>query len=171
MAIRSPIVGLAFTIIEILIVVTILGILAGIVVPKYMDAATQSKASDTLSTLQTAREQILIYQAAHKQVLPTLSQLQNSWSVLMQATDADGNVGTGTLGPYLRVIPVNPFTNSSTVAASGSGAATDGWEYDAATGTLNAVGFNEQTQTYTAPSGSSINVLQGVLNRQILSPM
>jgi len=145
----------AFTLVEILIVVVILGILAMMVVPRVINASEKSKASNTLTTLHTIREQILVYQAHHKQTLPTLAQLQNNWGVLMNKTDDAGTIGGGNLGPYLKVAPKNPYNNSSTVAAPGAGTASTGWEYDASTGTLTAVGFNESTETYTAPSGSS----------------
>jgi hypothetical protein len=69
-------------------------------------------------------------------------------------TDVNGNTSGTTYGPYLQQAPKNPFTNSFSAVASG-GAATDGWIYTQATGSISAIGFDEDTLTYTAPSGSS----------------
>lgn len=140
-----------FTLVEILIVVVILGILAALVIPEFGNASDQAKSSNLASQLQTLRGQIELYKLQHSS-FPTLVQL---WGNLTSKTTVAGVVdAAGTYGPYLKKAPVNPYTNSSTVKAAGAGTATDGWEYNATTGELNAVGFNETTLTYTAPSSN-----------------
>ena len=51
----------AFTLIEILIVVVILGILAAIVIPQFSEASDDANESAIKSTLQTVRSQIELY--------------------------------------------------------------------------------------------------------------
>ena len=52
----------AFTLIEILIVVVILGILAAIVIPQFTDASQQASTSSLQSQLQTIRAQVELAQ-------------------------------------------------------------------------------------------------------------
>lgn len=140
-----------FTLVEILIVVVILGILAAIVIPQFTNASESAKASSLVSQMQTIRSQLELYQVQHNGNYPTLAQLQASWGVMTSKTDVDGTINaSGAYGPYLQQAPKNPFTNSSTVVASG-GAATDGWVYTETTGAISAVGFDESTQTFTSP--------------------
>lgn len=51
----------AFTLVELLIVVAILGILAAIAVPKFTDAGNEARTSATRAQLATLRSQIEIY--------------------------------------------------------------------------------------------------------------
>ena len=51
----------AFTLIEILIVVVILGILAAIVIPQFTDASQQAMESSVVTQLQTLRSQIELH--------------------------------------------------------------------------------------------------------------
>jgi prepilin-type N-terminal cleavage/methylation domain-containing protein len=60
----------AFTLIEILIVVVILGILAAIVIPQFTDASQEASESSVKSTMQTVRSQIELYRVKHGGVLP-----------------------------------------------------------------------------------------------------
>jgi type II secretion system protein G len=60
----------AFTLIEILIVVVILGILAAIVIPQFTDASQEASASTIKSTLQTVRSQIELFRVKNGGVLP-----------------------------------------------------------------------------------------------------
>lgn len=138
-----------FTLVEILIVVVILGVLAGIVLPQFTSAADDARKTSTSAELQTLRTQMELYRAHHLDKCPTIDQL---WNNMLVRTDADGTVNTsGKYGPYLIKAPMNPYTHSTTVAVPGAGAITDGWEYNATTGYISAVGFDETTMTFTAP--------------------
>ena len=103
----------AFTLIEILIVVVILGILAAIVIPQFTDASEEAMTSSVKSQLQTLRSQIELYRVKNGGELPTL--LVDGWDDLID-------------GDYIQQAPVNPFQDSSTIAAAA--AAGVGWVWD-----------------------------------------
>jgi prepilin-type N-terminal cleavage/methylation domain-containing protein len=127
-----------FTLIELVAVVVVLAILAGVALPKYFDYAAQSKVSACKGTLGGVRAGIANVYAnsavAGSTAYPTLAQLTTIGAV-MQETMAD-----------------NPYNSSNTVVAATwnaaappiSGAA--GWNYDAAVGKFwantNTVGEN-----------------------------
>lgn len=106
----------AFTLIEILIVVVILGILAAIVIPQFTDAADDANDASVRSQLQTLRSQVELYRA---QVGADPGFVANQWADLI---DND----------YLVVAPVNPLNGSTTVAAAA--AAGVGWVWRVKTG-------------------------------------
>ena len=117
-----------FTLVEILIVVIILGILAAIVIPQFSDASTQAKLNSMTSDLQTVRSQIQLYKVQHNDVVPTAATFV---AQMTTATKADGSAGTAGVdfGPYLGVIPNNPFTNTNTVGGSNT-AGSSAWYWD-----------------------------------------
>ena len=122
----------AFTLIEILIVVVILGILAAIVIPQFTNASEEAARSSTQSQLQTVRSQVELYRVQHQGILPDL--LTNGWD--------DMTTMDPTFGRYLQQDPRNAMRqNQSTVIA---GTATDtgvdaGWVWDATEEQLYAV--------------------------------
>jgi general secretion pathway protein G len=121
----------AFTLIEILIVVVILGILAAIVVPKFSDASTDASESTLASNLLVVRKQLELYKLEHSGQYPsTITQLT-------EATDKDGKSG-GDLGPYLYSVPANPFVDGDNATKVGTkkGAKDVGWIYDSSTGSF-----------------------------------
>ncbi len=139
-----------FTLVELMIVVSILGILAALVIPKFTDASVLAQSAATLDTLRGTRVALERYKMDHGDTYPDIGDM---WSALTGKTDLDGTINAaGNYGPYLLSTPQNPYTNSSTVVAFGAGAATDGWEYDTTEQPpLIAVGFDETTKVYTAP--------------------
>lgn len=137
----------AFTLIEILIVVVILGILAAVVVPQFASATQETVKTATKSQLQSVRLQLELYHAQHNDNYPRLA---NMWDALLGQTDANGNiVDDGHYGPYLQHAPMNPYTESDQLAAPGSASPRDGWTYDENTGAFAAVGFDEATDEPT----------------------
>ena len=64
-----------FTLIEILIVVVILGILAAMVVPKYIDAQTDTEQRSVHHNLKSLRSQINLYYFDNSEYPPTLQAL------------------------------------------------------------------------------------------------
>ena len=123
----------AFTLIELLIVVVILGILAAVVVPQFADASSDSRLSALKINLRIIREQIECYMRQHNGDYPTnVAQFERQ---MTEQTYADGSSGTE-CGPYLQSIPENPFGNSNAIkpVLNGSG----GWYYDKTTGEFRA---------------------------------
>ena len=103
----------AFTLIEILIVVIILGILAAIVIPQFSGASSDARNSSLSSTLATLRVQIQYYKLQHNEALPDLTK---SWDCLTHKTDIHGIIDPPngpTFGPYLQAPPVNPLTGTA----------------------------------------------------------
>ena len=99
----------AFTLIEILIVVVILGILAAIVIPQFTDASDQANVASMKSQLQTMRSQIELFRIQDVVAY-------NAWDPIAAApgTEWDPLIS----GDYLQAAPRNPITNASTVAAA-----------------------------------------------------
>ncbi len=104
----------AFTLIEILIVVVILGILAAIVIPQFTDASQQAMESSVVTQLQTLRSQIELHDIQWP--LTPFDPLIHGWDQL-------------TTGDYLQSEPKNPMMNGSPIvdASWGTGA---GWIWD-----------------------------------------
>lgn len=110
----------AFTLVEILIVVIILGILAAIVVPQFTSASEEAQLSNAQSQLQTIRNMIELYRVRNNgQYPPSLA--TGTWDDLIGAD-------------YLRSAPVNPRTGEDSVVAGAVCAAGDvnGWFWSAA---------------------------------------
>ena len=62
----------AFTLVELLIVVIILGILAAVVIPQFSDASTDARVSSLTTNLATIRGQIEFYKMQHTGKYPNL---------------------------------------------------------------------------------------------------
>jgi general secretion pathway protein G len=127
----------AFTLVELLIVVIILGLLAAIVVPQFSEATTDTNISSLRTNLSTIRGQLELYRLQHNNVYPT--DATSFANQMTKKTDLDGtvNAATGKYGPYLQTIPANPINNSNEVTNSTADTA-KGWYYDGATGTFKA---------------------------------
>src|SRR3954453_19872954 len=105
----------AFTLIEVLIVVVMMAILAATIVPQFTDSTKDAKLSTVKFNLATLRAQIQLYRTQHSGVNPSATLAE-----LTTTTDINGTIGTGAAfvyGPYLRQVPVNPYTNLNTVTA------------------------------------------------------
>jgi general secretion pathway protein G len=120
----------AFTLIEILIVVVILGILGALVYPHFANARADAADKAARTQLQSLRSQIEMYKIQHGGALPDLI---TNWNPLINATV----YGTKTVGPYIPRAPKNGFNNLSTVVdgdGSAPAASAAGFVYDYAGG-------------------------------------
>jgi prepilin-type N-terminal cleavage/methylation domain-containing protein len=128
----------AFTLVEVLIVVVVMAILAATVIPQFADSTKDARTSTAKFNLHMLRSLIELYKQQHDGNAPA------ALSNLTQRTNSMGTVGTGTTflyGPYLSVVPANPFTGSNTVTAAtsnpplaASGSPSAGWLYHAPSG-------------------------------------
>ncbi len=107
----------AFTLVEILIVVVILGILAAIVIPQFTDASQEASSASVKSILQTLRSQIELYRVKNNGIIPDLTA---NWDDLV-------------LGDYIQAAPINPITGGTDVGAAGAD-----WNWTVATAELLA---------------------------------
>ena len=124
----------AFTLVEILVVVVILGILAGIVLPQFTSATQDSKESALQQNMFRMRQQVELYRQQHNGSYPTLANFIDQMTL---ASDQEGNtaaIGTAgyPLGPYLQKMPRNPFTD--TVPIGDGAVGSSAWYYDESTG-------------------------------------
>lgn len=133
----------AFTLVEILIVVIILGILAAIVLPKFSNASQEARASMLADNLRLFRSQIQVYKEQHMGIPPgpdagTFCDQMTKASNRNGETAAPGTPGFG-FGPYFSQMPGNPINGKNTVMIIGAGrfpmAATgdNGWVYQPST--------------------------------------
>jgi prepilin-type N-terminal cleavage/methylation domain-containing protein len=132
----------AFTLIELLIVVAILGILAMAVVPHVTSAAQVARENTLKDELRYLRTQITVYKAQHNNRAPgsngdfitQMTQYTNELGDTSAVRDA-----THRLGPYFKKVPTNPLTATESVkisAAADLSTAIDGtsaWIYNPAT--------------------------------------
>ena len=97
----------AFTLVEILVVVVILGILAAIVIPKFSQVSAESNLTTLKGNLQTIRSQIQLYKIQHNDLLPGQTTFggnveENAFITAMTTND-------GRYGPYIRRMPKNLY--------------------------------------------------------------
>ena len=160
----------AFTLIEVILVVTILGILAAMVLPTFSDHASSARESAAKSNLMTLRSQIELYKLQHNGVPPGYVDGAGAPVAMVElqlvGTSASGGAaspstvpaGPFIYGPYVKKIPKNPFNNLSTIAyvaqATAFSAAVNGtssgWLYKKETGEfgINWTGTDSEGVAY-----------------------
>lgn len=124
-----------FTLIEVLIVVTIMAVLAATIIPQFTSSADEARQSQLKFNVHTLQSQIHLYYLQHNSLYP------NPLTRLTVKTDLDGTANTaGAYGPYIvgGVLPDNPITKTNSVSASvdGSVPTGGGWLYNVATGQI-----------------------------------
>lgn len=130
--------ALGFTLVEILIVVTILAILAAMVLPQFVSATGETRVSSIKMNVNRIRSQIGLYQQQHNS-FPTLANFAEQMTL---ATDIDGNsapLGTSgyPFGPYVQEIPYNANVSKDNSISDGA-IGDSAWYYDENTGEFRA---------------------------------
>jgi general secretion pathway protein G len=126
----------AFTLVEILIVVVILGILAAIVVPQYSRATEDAKTQATVSQLLKLRDAVRVYYVRSGNVYPSVSAGTGTWG---------GIIGEG----YFKYAPENMHVGGANGKVISIGTGPDsskhngyGWIFNPATGDVWAAAFD-----------------------------
>ena len=136
----------AFTLVEILLVVVILGVLAAIVIPRFSEATSEAHLNTLRGNLQTFRSQIELYKVQHNDLLPGQASFGGA---VAEADFVDALLtNDGTYGPYVRKIPENLFITDAAdriaitcvndAAAAPAGNEGTGWWFNAANGDFRA---------------------------------
>ena len=100
-----------FTLVEVLIVVTLLGILASVVIATFKPATQDARKASLSETLGTLRAQIQLYTLQHDDQTPDLNGV--NWDPLVtQTVDASG----AQRGPYLPSVPRNSLNNNFAIS-------------------------------------------------------
>jgi prepilin-type N-terminal cleavage/methylation domain-containing protein len=160
----------AFTLIEILVVVVLLGILAIVVLPMVAGSTMSAKESALVCDLNMLRRFVLIYKSQHLEIgpgypdgdttqAPTEQAFLDQMTMSSNASGQTAAIGTPGFerGPYLMKIPVNPLNHLSSVQMLGDAdpfpANADnshGWIYKASTSEVrcDSTGTNDSGKPY-----------------------
>jgi general secretion pathway protein G len=159
----------AFTLIEVIVAVSILGILAAIVLPIFLGRSVQAKEAAARDALRIMRSQIELYRFEHKGLVPgyvnssqapsptLINQFVGTSMITGMASASRTPAGAYVYGPYLQKLPVNPFNNLSTIkyvasatAFSAAADKTTGWLYKKETAEfkLNWTGTDSEGKSY-----------------------
>lgn len=137
----------AFTLVEILIVVVILGILAAIVVPQYANATSDACRNATLDQLIKIRRALDVYYVRNENRFPTVTAGIGTWGEIANPGDT-----------YLRETPRNQWIGGPDASRIVIGTGPDtayqdayGWIYDPATGRAWAAGFDGTDRPFPRP--------------------
>jgi prepilin-type N-terminal cleavage/methylation domain-containing protein len=136
----------AFTLVEILIVVVILGVLAAIVTAGMMNSVNDAKVNTAINELGKIRRALEVYIARNNNQLPPVAEGDGTWGPIVSGRD------------YLKSAPRNPYVggNAATVIVFGAGPdatfqTTHGWIFDEATGEVWAGNFDADGQPLPTP--------------------
>ncbi len=145
MRMGSPSVGKknAFTLVEILIVVVILGILAAVVTAQFTGASEDAQEETTRHELQKLRRAIEIYMTRNGNALPNVVAGDGTWGEIVQPGEylsgPPRNAWVG--GPNAEVIIIRDTPDEAYQTAYG-------WIYDDTTGQVWAGGFDGNDEPF-----------------------
>ena len=111
----------AFTLVELIMVIVIIGLLAAIVVPRFSSSSDEARISATKANLESLRSAVDLYRVQAGSPPPTLTTLTVTGTVLTE--------------PLIRIVPDETITNSNAVVGASSN--TGGWVYNTVSGNVN----------------------------------
>lgn len=113
----------AFSLVELMIVVAILGILSAVAIPQFNNHIQEAKEAAAKDNLRILREAIERYAADHDGIPPSYSNNDTTTSPaylfvayqLLYTSNKNGQVAESgyKYGPYLKDLPENPFNNGT----------------------------------------------------------
>lgn len=143
----------AFTLVEVLIVIVILGILAAVAVPRFAGASDDARTSATQSTVAGVRSAIATYRTG------AVIQGNDPYPTLAQMTD--GSVLKFTLppNPFTDIGGVQAVSQAQAAARGVSNESTAGWNYfvDNNATPPTAIFYANSSATTTASDGAGGN--------------
>jgi len=145
-----------FSLLELVIVVSIIGIIAAIAIPRFSRATAGATDAALTGDLAVMRSAIEMFAAEHGGMLPTLTGIV---AQLTTYSDVAGNTNaskttTYIYGPYLRKVPVLPVgAKKGQTGIDDEDGASIGWIYNATTGEITA----NTTDTEKDASGTQYN--------------
>lgn len=125
-----------FTLVELVVVIMILGILAGVAAPKFINTSQEASENSAKQTLSVVRNAIEMYIAQNNGTKPTVAGI------------------AGELAPYIRgsfpACPVGANAGSAAVGAGLTIGGTEGWRYDTTTNAfiINSAATDSNTVAY-----------------------
>lgn len=137
----------AFTLVEILIVVVILGILASIVVPQFATATEDTQRAAISDQVRKVRQAIAVYYVRNGNVYPNITAGNGTWGELIVPGSE-----------YMRSAPANVWVGGANAKVITAANAPDsafqtnyGWIWDQATGRLWAGGCDGSDEPLARP--------------------
>jgi general secretion pathway protein G len=137
----------AFTLVEVLIVVVILGILAAAVVPQFTNATTDAQRNATRDQLIKIRRALEVYSVRNSSQFPLVTAGVGTWGEIAATGET-----------YLRQTPLNQWIGGPNAARIILGTGPDtgyqsayGWIYNPATGEAWAGAFDANDQPFPRP--------------------
>ncbi len=115
----------AFTLVELVVVILIIGILSAVAVPKLFNTATKARESGTRQSLAVLRDAIELYRSQNE-VYPTAASLKSDLTAFLKGPFPSCQVGANQNDTVV-VSASNPLT----VTAGGAG-----WVYNETTGDI-----------------------------------
>jgi len=135
----------AFTLVEILIVVVILGILAALVVPLMAGASEDAAVATAHTELNKVRRAVEVYMVSNENALPTVAAGDGTWGEIVSRA-------------YLREAPTNQYVGGANARTIALGTAADttfqtthGWIFNATTGEVWAGNFDANDEPLPRP--------------------
>ncbi len=137
----------AFTLVEILIVVVILGILASLVLPQLRSASIEAVKSSVLGQMQTIEIQVGVYRARNQGSMPQIGGLAGTDPMFPAVNDGWGALVSQA---YMRQPPFNSYTATRTMVDA-PGAAPNMAGGSLAVGASNGWGYRPQNLAVAPP--------------------